>query len=240
MKFCPKLKAKIDEEKDKSKVAVVESLTESEGDLLMVTSEGTEKFDWVIDSGCSFHMCANRNYFCTYEACDRSTVRMANNTVNKVVGMGTVRFRMADGRFVRLTGVRHVPGLRKNLISLGMLHSNGCSFVSSDGVLEVFKNEKVAMQGKLVGNLYKLQGRVDVRHTNFEYRARGNERRRVTQVWRVKAQANELQCLESNIKNEVHALMSSDGASFGKIEDEKMSGRRRVTFATNLVADVFG
>ncbi|KAG5548448.1 hypothetical protein RHGRI_013957 [Rhododendron griersonianum] len=150
MKFCPKLKAKIEQEKGKSEAAVVESSTENDGDLLAVTSEGTAHFDWVMDSGCSFHMCSNKKYFYSYEACDESTVRMANNTVNKVVGMGSVRFRMADGRFVTLTGVRHIPGLRKNLISLGMLDAKGCSSTSRDGVLVVFKNEKVVLRGKIV------------------------------------------------------------------------------------------
>ncbi|KAG5545722.1 hypothetical protein RHGRI_018016 [Rhododendron griersonianum] len=105
MKFCPKLKAKIEQEKGKFEVAVVESSVENEGDLLTVTSEGIKNFDWIMDSGCSFHMCSNRKYFYSYETCDGSTIRMANNTVNKVVGMGSVRFRMANGRFVILTGV---------------------------------------------------------------------------------------------------------------------------------------
>lgn len=229
MKFCPKLKSKIEKAKgkEKSEVSVVESGVLNEDDVFTVTSEGTDQFGWVMDSGCSFHMCSNRKYFYSYEACDRSNVRMANNTVNKVIGMGSVRFRMTDGRFVRLTGVRHVPGLRKNLISLGALHSNGCSFASSDGVLDVFKNEKVVMQGTLEGNLYKLQGRVDVR-------------RRVTQVWRVKAQENELQCVESKIEKEAYVLPNLDGVLTPKVEDGEKCTRRRVTFATNLVADVFG
>ncbi|GFY80916.1 hypothetical protein Acr_01g0007250 [Actinidia rufa] len=40
---------------------------------------------------------------------------------SRVVGRGSVRFRMADGRFVTLTEVRYVPNLRKNLIFIGML-----------------------------------------------------------------------------------------------------------------------
>lgn len=55
-----------------------------------------------------------------------------------------------------LTGVQHVPGLRKNLISLGMLDVKGCRYASKDGVLEVFKNDKAVLQGKIVENLYKL------------------------------------------------------------------------------------
>ncbi|GFY93698.1 hypothetical protein Acr_09g0001440 [Actinidia rufa] len=70
---------------------------------------------------------------------------MANNTASRVVGRGSVRFRMADGRFVTLTEVRHVPNLRKNLISIGMLDSKGCSFEASGGILRVSKGNKEMM-----------------------------------------------------------------------------------------------
>ena len=86
--------------------------------------------------------------------------------MNKVVGIRTICFRMADRRFVRLTEVRHVPGLRENVMSLGMLHSKGCSFATRDDVLKVFKNDKLILQGKMVGNLYKFQGRVEVQCAN--------------------------------------------------------------------------
>lgn len=51
-----------------------------------------------------------------------------------------------------------MPGLRIFLIYLGMLHSNGSSFATMKDVLEVSKNDKVMLQGKMAGNLYKLQG----------------------------------------------------------------------------------
>lgn len=41
-----------------------------------------------------------------------------------VVGVGTVRIKMYDG-VVRTFEVRHVPELRKNLISLSLLDSHG-------------------------------------------------------------------------------------------------------------------
>lgn len=59
------------------------------------------------------NICSSRKYFCLYEACDGSTFRMANNTMNKVVGMGTIHFHMADGKMVTLARARRVPGLRK-------------------------------------------------------------------------------------------------------------------------------
>ena len=75
---------------------------------------------------------------------------------------------MADKRFVRLIEVRHVQGLRKTLIFWGMLHSKGCSFASRDNVLEVFKNDKLILQRKMVGNLYKLQGQCSLQMVDTE------------------------------------------------------------------------
>ncbi|GFY94116.1 hypothetical protein Acr_09g0005620 [Actinidia rufa] len=85
---------------------------------------------------------------------------MANNTANRVVGRGSVRFRMADGRSVTLTEVRHVPNLPKNLISIGMLDSKGCSFDPSGGTLRVFKENKEMLWGKKTRGLYRLEGNV--------------------------------------------------------------------------------
>ena len=56
--------------------------------------------------------------------------------------------------------VQHVLGLKKNLISLRMLDSKGFGFSSSNGVLEVFKGDKVMSQRKISGNLYRLVGNV--------------------------------------------------------------------------------
>ena len=85
---------------------------------------------------------------------------MANNTSSRVVGRELVRFRMADRRSVTLTEVRHVPNLRKNLISIGMLDSKGCSFEASGGTLRVSKGNKEILWGKKTGGLYRLEGSV--------------------------------------------------------------------------------
>ncbi|RVX19952.1 Retrovirus-related Pol polyprotein from transposon TNT 1-94 [Vitis vinifera] len=54
---------------------------------------------------------------------------------------------------------RHVPDLRKNLISLGTLDCNGFSYKSTSGVMKVSKGVMTVMKGqKLAGNIYKLLG----------------------------------------------------------------------------------
>ena len=39
--------------------------------------------------------------------------------------MGEIKFKMCDGHEMLLKGVKYVWGLRRNLISLGLLHDEG-------------------------------------------------------------------------------------------------------------------
>lgn len=55
-----------------------------------------------------------------------------------VVGVGTVRIKMYDG-VVRTLEVRHVPELRKNLISLSLLDSHGYRYSGEGEVVKVIR-----------------------------------------------------------------------------------------------------
>lgn len=46
---------------------------------------------------------------------------MGNNTSYKVIGIGNIIIKMFNGVVRTLCDVRHVPNLKKNLISLGTL-----------------------------------------------------------------------------------------------------------------------
>lgn len=64
---------------------------------------------------------------------------------------------MHDG-VVRTLEVRHVPELKKNLISLSLLDSHGYRYSAEGGVLKVSRGALVVMKGKIVKGLYHLQG----------------------------------------------------------------------------------
>eukprot|EP00253_Pinus_taeda_P017110 PITA_17110 len=61
-----------------------------------------------------------------------------------------------------LTSVRHVPDLKKNLISLGVLDLDGYKFTGKNGVLKVFKGALIVMKAEKVGNIYRLKGSTQV------------------------------------------------------------------------------
>nr|GEY57743.1 retrovirus-related Pol polyprotein from transposon TNT 1-94 [Tanacetum cinerariifolium] len=47
---------------------------------------------------------------------------------------GNIQVKMHDGVVRTITGVRHVPNLKRNLISFSTLEANGCKYSSEGGV----------------------------------------------------------------------------------------------------------
>ena len=78
-----------------------------------------------------------------------------------VEGVGTIRIRMFDGMERELKGVRYVPQLKRNLISVGTLEASGMVISVRDvrdGDLRMIKGSMVVMKGVRRGNLYYLKG----------------------------------------------------------------------------------
>jgi hypothetical protein len=72
----------------------------------------------------------------------------------KIVGMGKVKIKKRNGNQWLLKEVRHVPYLRKNLISTGQLESEGFISIFTDKVWKVTKGSLVIAKGEKVGTLY--------------------------------------------------------------------------------------
>ena len=75
-----------------------------------------------------------------------------------MVGIGTVQIKTCYGIMRTLISVRHIPNLKRKLILLGTLESNGCKYLAEGGVLKVSKGALVLMKGVRRGSLYVLQG----------------------------------------------------------------------------------
>ena len=96
----------------------------SDGELL-IAADGDSKpsEEWILDSGCTFHMYPNRNWFSTNETVSKSVVLMGYNSSCRIAGIGAVRIKMFDGVVRTLDDVRHVPDMKRNMISLSTLDS---------------------------------------------------------------------------------------------------------------------
>jgi len=81
---------------------------------------------------------------------------MGNDIACKTVGINNICIRMSDGQVRTLVNVRHVPYLKKNLLSLGVLEARGYNFYCVDGVIKVTKGSMMILKGEWITNLYKL------------------------------------------------------------------------------------
>ena len=117
-----------------------------------------DRNEWILDTGCSFHMTPRKDIFIEIKELTSGKVRMANNSVSEVKGIGKVRFVNTDGTTFVLHDVRYMPGMSRNLISMGTLKAKGCVFKGNNGILEVMKGNTVFMKGSRRDSLYILQG----------------------------------------------------------------------------------
>ncbi|KAE8683204.1 hypothetical protein F3Y22_tig00111213pilonHSYRG00462 [Hibiscus syriacus] len=132
----------------------------NEGDMLSIST--TQLTDaWILDSGCSYHITPNREWFSTYRLVNSGFVYLGDDRCCNIVGIGDIIIKMYDGSVRTLSGVRHIPNLKKNLISLGTLHKNGFIPKADEDreTIRIVKDALTVMKGKMTaGNIYRLLG----------------------------------------------------------------------------------
>ena len=72
-----------------------------------------------------FHATPKKEWFSSYIEKDGGLAHLGDDSGYRIIGVGDIKFKMCDRREMLLKGVKHVPGLWRNLISLGLLHDEG-------------------------------------------------------------------------------------------------------------------
>jgi len=85
---------------------------------------------------------------------------MGNNAQCKATAIGTIKIKTYDGAVRTLSNVRHVPDLKRSLISLGALESKGCKYSAEGGVMKVSNGSRILLKGLRQGGLYVLQASI--------------------------------------------------------------------------------
>ena len=117
-----------------------------------VSHSTDESNEWILDTGCSFHMTPRRDLFIELTEATAGRVRMANNSITEVKGIGSIRFHNPDGMTFVLHGVRYMPEIGRNLISLGTLENKGCEFKAAKGILKITRGCTLIMRGYRKGS----------------------------------------------------------------------------------------
>ncbi|GJR76718.1 gag-pol polyprotein [Tanacetum coccineum] len=91
-----------------------------------VANENRKRFAdvWLFDTGATFHITVRREWFHQYKPISGGgSVCSCNDHELKIIEIGIIIVKMHDGT---IRDVRHVKGLKTNLLSLGQLDDLGC------------------------------------------------------------------------------------------------------------------
>ncbi|KAL4304133.1 hypothetical protein GQ457_10G005800 [Hibiscus cannabinus] len=75
---------------------------------------------WFLDTGCSNHMCENKQWFFNFDEDFRQSVKLGNNSKIEVLGKGTIRLQIG-GKTQVISNVYYILELRNNLLSISQL-----------------------------------------------------------------------------------------------------------------------
>jgi hypothetical protein len=146
-------------QKASANVAMSKSNSDNDGDVLSVSDSVQSTEAWMLDSVSSFHAIHKREWLTSYESGDFVLAYLGDDTGYRAIGVAEIKMRAGVEHV--LQGVRHVPGLRRNLISLGALYVDGMLFRAEPDLktMKIMKGDKTVMIGeRTVSHLYKLQG----------------------------------------------------------------------------------
>lgn len=119
----------------------------------LILSMNSDTESWVIDSSASFHATANREVLQNYVAEDFGKVYLGDDEPCSIVGKGDVQIATHGFKWC-LKDVRHVPKLKRNLISVGQLAVAGYTSTFTGDMWKVSNGTMVTAKGKKVGTLY--------------------------------------------------------------------------------------
>ncbi|GJT10612.1 retrotransposon protein, putative, ty1-copia subclass [Tanacetum coccineum] len=95
----------------------------------------------------------------SYKCIQGGSVLVGYNASYKIKGIGSIQVKMFDGAIRTLEDVRHVLGMKRNLISLSTLDLKGYKYSGEGGVLKVTKGSMIMMKADIKSaNLYQLRG----------------------------------------------------------------------------------
>lgn len=191
-------------------------------DVNLISSDSS----WVGDSGAAVHVTSRREFFSTYIAGDFGHLRMGNNDLTKVVGIGNIHLKMDNGSTVLLRDVKHAPSVRLNLISIGKLDDDGYGNNFVDGKWKISKGSLVLAKGtKLKENLYLLQASILVDSVNVVKKQCSPE------LWHKRLSHISAKGLDVLVKKNI--LQGAKSSIFDKCSHCLEGKQTRVSFKTN-------
>ncbi|KAJ9545871.1 hypothetical protein OSB04_025578 [Centaurea solstitialis] len=108
---------------------------------------------WVVDTGATCHVLSQRDFYSSYTPGNFGNVKMGNHGLSKIVGVGDVCLKFDTGMELVLQNVKHVPDMRLNVLSAGLLDDEGYNNFGN-GRWKLTRGSLIVARGKKSPKLY--------------------------------------------------------------------------------------
>nr|GEV02725.1 retrovirus-related Pol polyprotein from transposon TNT 1-94 [Tanacetum cinerariifolium] len=115
---------------------------------------------WILDSGATCHVATQKDYYSSYTPGDFGVVRMGNTGLSRIAGIGEICLKFDTKMELVLHNVKHVPDMRLNIISIGLLNEDGYHNSSSNGLWKVTLGSLIVARGKRESKLYMTHPKI--------------------------------------------------------------------------------
>ncbi|KAF7838906.1 Retrovirus-related Pol polyprotein from transposon TNT 1-94 [Senna tora] len=123
---------------------------EEPSESLFMVSQGSCSYDggiWLVDSGCTSHMCKEEKMFCDLDKTVKIRVTLRNGEVMQSQGKGSVTVATRQGTRT-IHNVLFVPGLSQNLLSVAQMISHGYTVMFKKKICFIYD-----LKGKLLAEV---------------------------------------------------------------------------------------
>lgn len=157
--------------------------SDDNGEFVFSAADGTTE-QWLLDSGASSHMTADREDFDDYRELQAPlNITVASGHRLPARGVGSVKFSFDTGRVVSLRDVLHVPGLDRKLVSVNALTAKGAQVQFQNDGCDITFGGDVIGHVKKCGKLYEWRARTICPSTSDVEVARVAEQASDTELW---------------------------------------------------------
>ncbi|KAL2250907.1 UNVERIFIED_CONTAM: Retrovirus-related Pol polyprotein from transposon TNT 1-94 [Sesamum indicum] len=136
----------------------VNNVTDESGEVFVVSDVNSvlplSMHEWLVDSGCTFHISPFESIFSNLKIGDFGSVSMANEKRCDIKGIGDISLTFDNGYRMTLKHVRYVPELSHNLISCAALEDDGLEGRWGKGIMKIMKGSLVVFKAEKRRNLY--------------------------------------------------------------------------------------
>lgn len=124
---------------------------------------GVASKPWILDSGCTAHLCGNQQFFKQINTSTSGKINLASQASSDIKGKGTVALSVANGndiRWVEFLNTLFVPELRSNLVSVAKITDKDHDVLFRRDSAVIFDAKgNIKMTAERRGDLYYINER---------------------------------------------------------------------------------